>query len=59
MEENNNVQTKTCKCCGRELPITEFNKRTANEDGLDVYCRDCTRKKCREYYARTKQNRGG
>lgn len=38
MEE---IKTKVCNKCGRELPIDTFNKKTSSKDGLQDYCRDC------------------
>lgn len=33
--------TKICSKCGRELPLSEFNKCKRNKDGLQPYCKDC------------------
>lgn len=38
MEEN---ATKVCNKCGRELPISAFNKRTKSKDGLQDRCKEC------------------
>lgn len=40
MEEN---VTKVCKKCGRELPISAFNKKAKSKDGLQDMCRECHR----------------
>lgn len=40
MEEN---VTKVCKKCGRELPISAFNKKASAKDGLQDMCRECHR----------------
>lgn len=40
---------KTCRMCGRELPLAEFPRRKARKDGHDTKCRDCTRTYMREY----------
>lgn len=37
------VQTKVCKCCGKELPITEFRKNPKDE-GFGNTCRKCISK---------------
>lgn len=37
------MATKVCSHCGRELPVSEFNKRNASSDGLQQWCRDCMR----------------
>lgn len=39
------METKLCKCCGRELPISQFNKHSKNSDGLQAYCKDCQKQK--------------
>lgn len=38
---------KTCTKCGRELPLSKFNKRKASKDGLSLWCKEC----CKQYYA--------
>lgn len=35
------METKICCECGRELPISEFNKKRSTKDGLQERCRDC------------------
>ena len=35
---------KYCPRCGRELPATAFNRSSANKDGLQALCRDCSKK---------------
>lgn len=39
MEEN--VLTKKCAKCGRELPISEFYKNNRTKDGYCYYCKSC------------------
>lgn len=46
------METKVCKCCGRELPIEMFNKHKKNSDGLQTYCKECQRQKNTENYNR-------
>ena len=36
MEE---IKTKVCSKCGRELPLSEFYKRSVSNDGLQSYCK--------------------
>ncbi len=36
-------KTKMCTKCGRELPLSEFNKQKATKDGLIPWCKSCTR----------------
>ena len=43
--------TKVCNKCKRELPISEFNKDRSKEDGLYLYCKQCTS----EYYKNNKE----
>lgn len=33
--------TKICAECGRDLPLTEYNKHTKSKDGLQQRCREC------------------
>ena len=52
--ENNNckknmTQTKQCRSCGRVLPLTEYGSNRANNDGYQIYCKECTNIKRREY----------
>lgn len=39
MEEN--VLTKKCSKCGRELPLSRFSKCTSQKDGLQKTCKEC------------------
>lgn len=34
-------QTKVCSSCGREKPLSEFNKCRCKKDGLQDRCREC------------------
>lgn len=38
------VKTKKCTRCGRELPVTEFYKKTDSPDGLQTWCKECFKK---------------
>lgn len=40
MEE---MKTKKCSKCKRELPITEFHRNKAAKDGLQSHCKECTK----------------
>lgn len=40
MEE---VTTKVCSSCKRELPTTEFYRNRATKDGLQHHCKECTK----------------
>lgn len=38
------VQTKTCKCCQQDLPLSSFNKHRSSRDRLNYNCKPCKRK---------------
>lgn len=44
---------KTCSKCHIEKDESEFNSNRTNNDGLNIYCRDCSRILANNYY---KQN---
>lgn len=46
------LQTKRCYLCGESKPLTEFNKRNTNSDGLDNRCRPCVNAYQRNFHAR-------
>ena len=50
MEES--TETKVCKKCGRELPITEFALNKTSKDGHVGQCKDCINAYQRDNYAR-------
>lgn len=52
MEE---IKTKVCSRCGRELPVSEYHKNAKHEDGLQHECKDCRREIQREYYLNRKK----
>lgn len=41
------IKTKVCPECGRELPVTEFGKHVRTKDGLQPLCRECSSKKAK------------
>lgn len=45
---------KGCSDCGEMLPQSEFTRDARRPDGLNCYCRNCTRRRNRESYARNK-----
>lgn len=47
MEEN--VVTKKCVTCGRELPVSEFHKNKKNKDGIQNKCKSCVYEYNRAY----------
>lgn len=52
MEEAN---TKVCKRCGKEAPISEFSKNAKSKDGADSYCRKCRNELAKKYYRNKKE----
>ena len=50
-------ETKTCRQCGRELPVSMFGNAPKNQHGLKSYCRDCENENCRKYRAKRKAAR--
>lgn len=34
-------QTKFCKNCAKDLPITNFHKHSRSKDGLQFFCKQC------------------
>lgn len=49
------MNTKKCSKCGRELPLTDFNKNRNSKDGLQEACRSCFSKYNRERYAKNRE----
>lgn len=39
--ETTTTTTKTCSKCGRELPLSEFYKKSNTKDGLQYCCKKC------------------
>lgn len=57
MEEN--VLTKKCSKCGRELPLSRFSKCTSQKDGLQKTCKECASSYNKERYkAKTFEKEG-
>lgn len=47
---------KICKICKLEKHLSEFNKRSAEKDGIHKICRQCIRARKKEYYNRSPEN---
>jgi len=45
------VTMKLCKRCGATKPPEDFHKDKKAKDGLCFYCKECNKKKTRDYYA--------
>lgn len=41
---------KRCSSCDETKPESEFGKDSGRRDGLQIYCRECKRKRERKYY---------
>ena len=54
MEE---IKTKVCSKCGRELPLSEFYKRSVSNDGLQSYCKECAIKMSSEYAKKSRERK--
>ena len=50
-------ETKVCRKCGRELPVSMFGYAPKNQYGIKSYCRDCENENCRKYRARKRAER--
>lgn len=51
------MDTKTCTKCNTERSVLDFNKNKRKKDGLQGYCRDCTKEINKDTYARLPQRR--
>ena len=40
---DNEETTKVCTKCGKELPLSEFSKKSDTNDGLQYHCKACQR----------------
>lgn len=52
------VDKKTCKCCGRTLPASEFYVNKKSKDHLQSYCKECNNKKRMEKYYHDLETKG-
>lgn len=46
---------KTCRRCGRTLPIEQFHSNNSSPDGHKIYCRECSAEMAKESAARRKE----
>ena len=49
------METKVCPKCNKEKPIKEFYKDKANKNGLNSWCKECTKEHNKEYYQENKE----
>jgi hypothetical protein len=54
MEE---IKTKVCRKCGRELPLSEFHKKSSAKDGLQPFCKECSNKMASECAKRSREKK--
>lgn len=54
MEE---IKTKVCHKCGRELPLSEFHKKSSAKDGLQSCCKECSNKMASECAKRSREKK--
>lgn len=47
-QETTTVQTKTCVCCGKTKPISDFYRDKKASDGHQSYCKYCMNLKSAE-----------
>ena len=52
------VDEKTCRCCGRTLPASEFYANKKSKDHLGSYCKECHNKKMLEKYYHNLETKG-
>jgi hypothetical protein len=51
------METKFCKKCERELPLTMFYKDKTTKSGYAFYCKDCKLKQAKEYQQSHKEEK--
>lgn len=49
------MDEKICQRCGRSLPVSNFCKNKRQKDGLNTWCKECTRAYKVQYYAENKE----
>jgi hypothetical protein len=49
------METKKCTKCSEVKETTEYNKHNKRKDGLQTYCKTCSRKRNTTYYKDNKQ----
>lgn len=44
------MDTKICKTCGEDKPLSDYYKRAKSKDGVGYSCRDCQREASRQWH---------
>lgn len=44
------IEGKECNCCEKWQPLTNYHKFRRMSDGLEIYCKDCRKKKLSDYF---------
>jgi hypothetical protein len=55
--DSSETAPKRCPCCGRMCPRDQFGPSAGRRDGLQVYCRPCTRIHDKKHYDRHRARR--
>lgn len=53
------METKICRICGEEKPITDFPKHHQCKDGHNTLCKCCANARRKAYYAQKITPKGG
>lgn len=48
------MEEKKCSCCKQILKVDNFTKNRTKQDGYQLYCKSCTKKKDKKYYTKSK-----
>jgi hypothetical protein len=49
-------EMKRCSSCKTDKPLTEFNRKRKNKDGLQSLCKSCNRTRSKRYYAENREH---
>ena len=48
------METKICTKCGKEKSLIDFGKSKNTKDGLNYWCKECTKQNSRKNYQKIK-----
>jgi hypothetical protein len=51
------METKLCKHCGRDLPVSDFYTNSKAKDGLATYCKECSNALSVEYTRKRRERK--